>query len=83
MFRRSHPVPVVAVVAVLELGVTLLHPWGSNVSAGLWFALYAVAVARSRRFALGVPGRGHCAAGVRCTSCWQSARWMAGCRTWA
>ena len=52
MFRRSHPVPVVAVVAVLELGVTLLHPWGSNVSAGLWFALYAVAAARSRRFAL-------------------------------
>ena len=51
MFRRSHPVPVVAVVAVLELGVTLLHPWGSNVSAGLWFALYAVAAARSRRFA--------------------------------
>ncbi len=39
-------------MAVLELGVTLLHPWGSNVSAGLWFALYAVAVARSRRFAL-------------------------------
>ncbi|MDN4643276.1 sensor histidine kinase [Arthrobacter sp. PsM3] len=52
-FRRSHPVPVVAVVAALEAGVTLLHPWGSNISAGLWFALYAVAVARSRRFALG------------------------------
>ena len=51
-FRRSHPVPVVAVVALLEVGVTLLHPWGSNVSAGLWFALYAVAVVRSRRFAL-------------------------------
>ena len=32
--------------------MTLLHPWGSNVSAGLWFALYAVAVVRSRRFAL-------------------------------
>ena len=32
--------------------MTLLHPWGSNVSAGLWFALYSVAVVRSRRFAL-------------------------------
>ena len=51
-FRRSHPVRVVAVLALLEVGVTLLHPWGSNVSAGLWFALYAVAVVRSRRFAL-------------------------------
>ncbi|WP_144672360.1 sensor histidine kinase [Arthrobacter sp. U41] len=53
LFRRSHPVAVVAVVALLEVGVTLLHPWGSNVSAGLWFALYSVAVVRSRRFALG------------------------------
>ena len=52
MFRRSHPVPVAAVVALLELGVALLHPWGSNTSAGLWFALYAVAAARSRRIAL-------------------------------
>ncbi|KQN89474.1 sensor histidine kinase [Arthrobacter sp. Leaf69] len=51
-FRRSHPVAVAAVVALLEVGVTLLHPWGSNVSAGLWFALYSVAVVRSRRFAL-------------------------------
>ncbi|MET3947554.1 signal transduction histidine kinase [Arthrobacter sp. UYCu512] len=51
-FRRSRPVAVLALVAVLDLGVTLLHPWGSNVSAGLWFALYSVAVARSRRFAL-------------------------------
>jgi signal transduction histidine kinase len=53
LFRRSRPVLVVAVVAVLEVGVTLLHPWGSSVSAGLWFALYSVAVVRSRRFALG------------------------------
>ncbi|HEX9086009.1 MAG TPA: histidine kinase [Arthrobacter sp.] len=52
LFRRSRPVPVVAAVAVFEVGVTLLHPWGSNVSVGLWFALYSVAVARSRRFAL-------------------------------
>jgi signal transduction histidine kinase len=51
-FRRTHPVTVVAAVAVLEVAVTLLHPWGSNVSAGLWFSLYAVAVVRSRRFAL-------------------------------
>ncbi|MEC5190778.1 MULTISPECIES: sensor histidine kinase [unclassified Arthrobacter] len=50
--RRSHPVAVVAAVAVLELGVTLLHPWGSNVAAGLWFALYSVAAARTRRAAL-------------------------------
>ena len=27
-------------------------PWGSNVSAGLWFSLYAVAVVHTRRFAL-------------------------------
>ncbi|WP_104043831.1 sensor histidine kinase [Arthrobacter sp. ZGTC412] len=50
--RRSYPVGVVAFVAVAEVAVTLLHPWGSNVSAGLWFSLYAVAVAHSRRFAL-------------------------------
>jgi signal transduction histidine kinase len=50
--RRSHPVSLVAFVAVAEVAVTLLHPWGSNVSAGLWFSLYAVAVAHTRRFAL-------------------------------
>ncbi|MET1089309.1 MAG: histidine kinase [Arthrobacter sp.] len=50
--RRFHPVGLVAFVAVAEVAVTLLHPWGSNVSAGLWFSLYAVAVARTRRFAL-------------------------------
>ena len=52
LFRRSHPVRVAAAVGVLDLAVTCLHPWGSNVSAGLWFALYAVAVVRTRRFAL-------------------------------
>lgn len=52
-FRRHHPVPVVAAVAVLEVAVTLLHPWGSNISAGLWFSLYSVAVDRTRRFSLG------------------------------
>ncbi|MDQ0925745.1 signal transduction histidine kinase [Pseudarthrobacter sp. W1I19] len=50
--RRSYPVSLVAFVAVAEVAVTLLHPWGSNVSAGLWFSLYAVAVARTRRFAI-------------------------------
>ncbi|MFP3461918.1 sensor histidine kinase [Arthrobacter globiformis] len=50
--RRRRPVTVVAFVAVAEVGVTLLHPWGSNVSAGLWFSLYAVAVVHTRRFAL-------------------------------
>ncbi|MDQ0680808.1 signal transduction histidine kinase [Arthrobacter pascens] len=51
-FRRSHAVALVAFVAVVEVAVTLLHPWGSNVSAGLWFSLYAVAVVHTRRFAL-------------------------------
>jgi signal transduction histidine kinase len=50
--RRFYPVGLVAFVAVAEVAVTLLHPWGSNVSAGLWFSLYAVAVAHTRRFAL-------------------------------
>ncbi|GAB5078286.1 sensor histidine kinase [Arthrobacter sp. AD-310] len=50
--RRSYPVPLVAFVAVVEVAVTLLHPWGSNASAGLWFSLYAVAVVHTRRFAL-------------------------------
>ncbi|MCU1519189.1 MAG: histidine kinase [Pseudarthrobacter sp.] len=51
-FRRFHPVALVAFIAVVEVAVTLLHPWGSNVSAGLWFSLYAVAVVHTRRFAL-------------------------------
>ncbi|VXB00346.1 Signal transduction histidine kinase [Arthrobacter sp. 9AX] len=50
--RRFYPVGLVAFVAVAEVAVTLLHPWGSNVSAGLWFSLYAVAVAHTRRFAM-------------------------------
>ncbi|MET3720194.1 histidine kinase [Arthrobacter sp. UYEF21] len=52
LFRRSYPVALAAFAAVMEVAVTLLHPWGSNVSAGLWFSLYAVAVVHSRRFAL-------------------------------
>jgi signal transduction histidine kinase len=51
-FRRSHPVAVVTIMAGLEVGITLLHPWGSNVSAGLWFALYALAAQRSRWFSI-------------------------------
>lgn len=51
-FRRPYPVALVAFIAVVEVAVTLLHPWGSNVSAGLWFSLYAVAVVHTRRFAL-------------------------------
>ncbi|HJW00391.1 MAG TPA: sensor histidine kinase, partial [Arthrobacter sp.] len=51
-FRRFYPVALVAFIAVVEVAVTLLHPWGSNVSAGLWFSLYAVAVLHTRRFAL-------------------------------
>lgn len=50
--RRYRPVAVVAFIAAAEVGVTLLHPWGSNVSAGLWFSLYAMAVVHTRRFAL-------------------------------
>ncbi len=52
LFRRTDPVTVLVVVGTLEMVVTLLHPWGSNVAAGLWFALYAVARLRSRRAAL-------------------------------
>ncbi|RKR20160.1 sensor histidine kinase [Arthrobacter oryzae] len=50
-FRRFYPVQVAVAVGVLELAVTVLHPWGSNVSAGLWFSLYGVAVVSTRRFA--------------------------------
>lgn len=51
-FRRRYPLQAVIAVALLEVSATILNPWGSNVSAGLWFALYAVAVARKRLFAL-------------------------------
>ncbi|MEZ2390989.1 sensor histidine kinase [bacterium RCC_150] len=54
--RRRAQIGVTVAVAVLEVAVTLLNPWGSNVSAGLWFALYAVALARTRTFALMVFG---------------------------
>lgn len=50
--RRRFTLPVTAVVAGLELLATLFMPWGSNVSAGLWFALYSVGVSRPRRPAL-------------------------------
>ncbi|MDQ0823469.1 hypothetical protein QFZ79_001215 [Arthrobacter sp. V4I6] len=35
LFRRAYPLPAVAAVAAIEVAVTLMHPWGSNVSAGL------------------------------------------------
>ncbi|MNI32870.1 Sensor histidine kinase DesK [compost metagenome] len=43
---------MVLAVALLEIAATILNPWGSNVSAGLWFALYAVASLRKRALAL-------------------------------
>jgi signal transduction histidine kinase len=54
--RRRYPLMVAAAVAVLEVSVTLLSPWGTNGSAGLWFALYAVAVVKPRTQALVVAG---------------------------
>ncbi|VXC51974.1 Putative sensor histidine kinase [Arthrobacter sp. 9V] len=52
IFRRQFPLQVVLAVALLEIAATILNPWGSNVSAGLWFALYAVASLRKRGPAL-------------------------------
>lgn len=51
-FRRPFPLQVVLAVALLEIAATILNPWGSNVSAGLWFALYAVASLRKRGLSL-------------------------------
>ncbi|MGG5174634.1 sensor histidine kinase [Pseudarthrobacter sp. J1763] len=51
-FRRRWPVPVLAVVAALEVVSAIGNFWGSNVSSGLWFALYAVAVVYRRVTAL-------------------------------
>ncbi|YCK82068.1 histidine kinase [Arthrobacter sp. D3-18] len=52
IFRRQFPLQVVLAVALLEIAATILNPWGSNVSAGLWFALYAVASLRKRALTL-------------------------------
>ncbi|MDR6638612.1 histidine kinase [Paenarthrobacter nitroguajacolicus] len=52
VFRRHFPLPVVAAVALLEVAATILNPWGSNVSVGLWFALYALASLKRRAVAL-------------------------------
>lgn len=54
-FRRGQPVPVVAAVAALELAVILLHPWGSNVSAGLWSGTRVQAVVYAYEAGLVVP----------------------------
>ena len=51
-FRRRFPLQVVIAVALLEVSATILNPWGSNVSAGLWFALYALASIRKRSVSL-------------------------------
>lgn len=51
-FRRRYPLQVVTAVALLEIAATVLNPWGSNVSAGLWFALYALASIKKRQVAL-------------------------------
>jgi signal transduction histidine kinase len=52
VFRRRYPVPVVAAVALLEVAAAIVNPWGSNVSVGLWFALYALASLKRRAVAL-------------------------------
>ncbi len=52
IFRRRFPLQVVAAVGLLEVAATILNPWGSNVSAGLWFALYAFASIKKRGIAL-------------------------------
>ncbi len=54
VFRRELPVQVVLAVALLEVAATILNPWGSNVSAGLWFALYAMAATKPRASALAI-----------------------------
>ncbi|MBO9706491.1 MAG: sensor histidine kinase, partial [Arthrobacter sp.] len=51
-FRRKAPLVVFGVVAVLEFVLALTDLWASNLSAGLWFALYAVGVAYRRRVAV-------------------------------
>jgi len=51
-FRRKAPLVVFAVVMVLEFLLALTDLWASNLSAGLWFSLYAVGVAYRRRVAV-------------------------------
>ncbi|MFJ3957293.1 sensor histidine kinase [Arthrobacter sp. NPDC090010] len=51
-FRRRVPLVVFAVVMVLELLLALADLWASNLSAGLWFALYAVGTNYRRRVAV-------------------------------
>ncbi|WP_231391887.1 sensor histidine kinase [Arthrobacter sp. 35W] len=50
MFRRTHPVPVLAVLLVFETVLLAVEPYSSNAGASLWFALYAVALARRPLF---------------------------------
>ncbi|WP_287901659.1 histidine kinase [Arthrobacter sp.] len=51
-FRRKTPLVVFGVVMVLEFVLAMTDLWASNLSAGLWFALYAVGVAYRRRVAV-------------------------------
>lgn len=48
-FRRRSPLMVLAIMSVLEILNISVMPTSSNVGAGLWFALYAVAVRYSGR----------------------------------
>lgn len=44
MFRRDHPLVVLAILSVFEIINIAVVPTASNVGASIWFALYAVAV---------------------------------------
>lgn len=48
MFRRYRPVPMIALLAVIETVLLLVEPLASNAGLSLWFGLYAVAVRHSR-----------------------------------
>lgn len=49
-FRRFRPIPVLMVVALLEVAAVVVDNSVTNVGAGLWFALYSVAVTHPARF---------------------------------
>lgn len=52
LLRRRLPVTVLAAVTVLELLLIFVQPTGQTATLSMWFALYAVAVARPTHFAL-------------------------------
>ncbi|GAB3269900.1 sensor histidine kinase [Arthrobacter pigmenti] len=49
-FRRFRPIPVLVAVALLEVVAVVVDSSVTNVGAGLWFALYAVAVKQPAKF---------------------------------